>query len=120
MTFKQAMDQVKQGHRFDDPEILKLKGSFGFYIAHLQAAKGFFTEDPEILGLKAEQWGTTVGALQLAEGWEPQTPESKVFVVTCNLLNQPNKYHVYKGTMLRFILGLEDGINWSDHELEES
>jgi len=81
VTWKEALDSVIVGERFEDPEILRLAGIFGWSIALEQAYRGWTTLDPDILSL-VDNYGKTVLDVMLREGWEPQTEEEKLIVFT--------------------------------------
>jgi len=79
--YREAMERVYEGERFEDPEILGLSDSLGWTIAHNQAYRGWTTLDPNILSL-ADKDGDTVLDVMLKRGWEPQTEEEKLVVFT--------------------------------------
>ncbi|BAI81821.1 hypothetical protein DEFDS_P201 (plasmid) [Deferribacter desulfuricans SSM1] len=69
MTFEEALEKIKQRHFFEDKNILKLKGNYlNLTIAHIQANKGWTTNDKEIL-LLADDNGWTVAHEQAKHGW---------------------------------------------------
>ena len=97
MTWKEDIDRVKRGERFEDPEILA-KGSLGkegesyveengtlvypgASIAHVQASLGWTTLDPDILSLK-DIYGRTVLDRMIRRGWKPKTEEEKLVIFT--------------------------------------
>ncbi|BAI81734.1 hypothetical protein DEFDS_P112 (plasmid) [Deferribacter desulfuricans SSM1] len=68
MNYKKALEKVKQGHFFEDKNILKLANKHGWTVAHEQASYDWITEDKEILKLAAKN-GWTVAHEQANEGW---------------------------------------------------
>jgi len=107
MNYREAIERVYEGERFEDPEILKLTPSntrtegpphprrpptnpveilswalaSAITIAHEQARRGWTTLDPDILSLTTT-YGETVLDGMLSNGWKPQTEEEKLIVFT--------------------------------------
>jgi len=108
MTYEEARDRVDKGERFEDPDILRLVGTYGWTIAHMQILSGWTTKDPNILKLTGKNGvtiahiqalqgrttldpyilslttggGVTVLDVMLLEGWKPKTEEEKLIVFT--------------------------------------
>ncbi|BAI81768.1 hypothetical protein DEFDS_P147 (plasmid) [Deferribacter desulfuricans SSM1] len=74
MTYEEAYKEIKQGHFFEDKEVLKISDSFGWTIAHIQANRYWTTDDKEILKL-ADKKGWSVAHEQAINGWTTEDKE---------------------------------------------
>ncbi|BAI81774.1 hypothetical protein DEFDS_P153 (plasmid) [Deferribacter desulfuricans SSM1] len=92
MTYKKALRQIKEGHFFEDKEILKLANKNGWTVAHIQAKKGWITNDKEVLKL-ANIWNETVAHVMARNSG--YTPKYKK-LLQMNYKKSGYKYLSYK------------------------
>jgi len=65
--------QAERGWTTEDPDILQLHNNVGWTVAHYQVGEGWTTEDPDILRLH-NNFGWTVAHDQACSGWTTEDP----------------------------------------------